>query len=112
PNLASLDSELQLIRSLAKLSGGRVLFSLTADDDGDTARLPRKIAETCGGSDQIHATTYLRGSGVLCGLVNTLPWQSPVWQRYAARGFSERLAGLNDAALCAQLADDADAGHA
>lgn len=109
PNLDALDSELALIAEMARVTGDRALFSITADAlQGEGPSLDSRMREICAGTEDITATTYLRGSGVLCGLVNTLPWQAGSWQDFTQLGFEERLAGLHDPALCARLIEDAE----
>ena len=112
PNLECIQDELDLLRQLAAVTHDRVLFSLTVDDHRDAGHeINSQIKNLRNGVHDITATTYLRGSGVLCGLVNTLPWQTGAWLKLAQISFEDRLASLEDHTFRARLLEDAQSSE-
>jgi len=112
PNLEAMEDELNLLRQLAEVTRDRVLFSLTVDDHKDAGReINNRIKKLRNGEHDITATTYVRGSGVLCGLVNTLPWQTGAWRELAQLPFADRLASLENNTYRARLLADAQSSE-
>lgn len=104
------EGELELIRSLARTTGDRVLFSITAGRSDASGRLftDRIAAMRAEGLD-VSGVAIPRGSGFVAGLVNTLPWSHGAWKGFAALDFDARLAALDDQATVAALVEDARA---
>ena len=102
------EGELELIRKQAQLTGGRVLFSITAGRSDGSGRLftDRISAMRAEGLD-VNGVAIPRGSGFLAGLVNTLPWSFGSWKDLAALDFADRVAALEDPARVKALVRDA-----
>lgn len=104
------DGEIELLRAQARASGDRVLFSIAAgrrDDSGQ--RINDVIGVLRAEGLDVSAVCIPRGSGLVTGLVNILPWRGPAWRRLAALDFAGRLTAIDDAATCAELVDEARA---
>ena len=102
------EGELQLIREEAETTGDRVLFSITAGrSDGSGRRLNEEVDRMRADGLDVNAVAIPRGSGLVAGLVNILPWRSGAWKELAALDLEGRLAAIDDADTFAKLVADA-----
>ena len=102
--------EMALLRKQAETTGDRVLFSIVAgrsDDSGQ--RMNALIDAMCDDGLDVSAVSIPRGSGLVSGLVNILPWRSKPWRELAKLDFAGRLAAIDDEATSLELADAARA---
>lgn len=111
PNLDTPDREMGLVEELASIPGARVLFNMTTGSEDAAMRFNATLEAACAGGRDITAITYPRGSGVLVGLVNVLPWLQGAWEQLGRAPFGERLAMLDDGDFRTRLVADAG-GHA
>jgi N-acyl-D-aspartate/D-glutamate deacylase len=107
----------ELLRTLARETGGRVLFSFGAGPDNDSGRRNRRFLDSLreGGLD-ITALSIPRGSGFVFGLQANVPayniWGQthffgPTWQWLAEQPLDGRLRALHDADVCNKLVNEA-----
>ena len=86
----------EMVREMARTSGGRVLFSFGVGESTDGAGAVQ-VMETIGdGGLDISAVTQPRGSGWVMGLQGLLPVGGSVWREFRQKGFDDRLAAIAD----------------
>jgi N-acyl-D-aspartate/D-glutamate deacylase len=100
----SFDSEIDLLRKEARITDDRVLFSIVAGRQDDSGRRINALVDSLQqeGHD-VSAISMPRGSGLVTGLVNVLPWRTPAWRRLSKLEFSERLAAIDKPEIAAEL---------
>jgi len=100
--------EIELLREQAAATGDRVLFSITAGNRDESGRAINEMIDglVAEGLD-VNAVAIPRGSGLIVGLVNELPWRSKAWHRLSQLDFAGRLAAIEDADTCATLVAEA-----
>jgi len=98
------EGEIELLRKQARITDDRILFSIVAGREDDSGQRINALVDglQAEGFD-VSAITMPRGSGLVTGLVNVLPWRTPAWRRLAKLGFSERLAALDKPEFTAAL---------
>ncbi|MEN8158736.1 MAG: amidohydrolase family protein [Myxococcota bacterium] len=104
----------QLLRDLAKTSGGRVLFSFGTGGapDAEAGRRGAAYLEAlCEGGLDISAVTQPRASGFVFGLPSLLPAGGRSWSELRRKDFEGRLAAILDPDFCARLVADAQGEH-
>jgi N-acyl-D-aspartate/D-glutamate deacylase len=107
---ADFQGEMELLRKQAQTTGDRVLFSIVAGRDDDSGqRINRLVDAMCDEGLDVNAVAIPRGSGLITGLANLMPWRSPSWKRLAKLDFAARLAAIDDDATRAELVDEAKA---
>ena len=108
------EGELDLVRKEAEVTGGRVLFSITAGrSDGSGQLFNDRIGAMRKDGLDVNGVAIPRGSGFVAGLVNTLPWSFGAWENFAALDFAGRVAALENPETVEALVRDAkeDKGH-
>ena len=109
-NMSDFNGEIELLRKEARATGDRVLFSIVAGNKDDSGkRINALIDGLCAEGLDVSAVTIPRGSGLVTGLVNVLPWRSGAWKKLAKLDLAARLAAIDDAATRAELVADARA---
>lgn len=104
------EGELSLVEEQARVTGDRVLFSITAGrSDGSGQMFIDRIAKMRETGLDVNGVAIPRGSGFLSGLECTLPWRFAAWKELAALDFEGRLAAIEDAAFRERLIADAEA---
>jgi len=97
-----------LLRNLAKTTGGRVLFSFGVTPERQSGMGARQfLDELCEGDLDITAISQPRGSGFIFGLQSILPAQGPTWKDLGKMDLDARLRAIHDPALCAKLTEEA-----
>ena len=102
----------ELLRNLAKASGGRILFSFGVGPDRESgARAAAYLEGLCEGGLDISAVSQPRGSGFVFGLQGMLPVGGRIWRELRQLDFAGRLAAIEDPERCARLVEDARSGR-
>ena len=102
------DFTTDLLRSLARTSGSRILFSFGTGPNRDSGQAGAAYLESlCQDGLDITAVTQPRGSGFVFGLQGMLLGRGKTWKELAGRDLQGRLAALDDAGFCQRLVDDA-----
>ena len=102
------DGEMSLLRKLAETTGDRVLFSIVAGrSDGSGKRVNAAIDAMRADGLDVSAVSIPRGSGLVTGLVNILPWRTPAWRRLGKFDLEGRLDAIDDDATRAELIEEA-----
>jgi N-acyl-D-aspartate/D-glutamate deacylase len=100
----------QLLRDIARTSGGRVLFSFGTGggrDAEDGRRGAAYLESLCEGGLDISAVTQPRGSGFVFGLPGLLPAGGRSWSELRRKDFEGRLTAIADPDFRARLVADA-----
>lgn len=107
-DFSKFDSTTQLIRDMARTSGGRVLFSFGTSPDPDSGKKSAAYLEALNrdGLD-ISAVTQPRGSGFVFGLQGLLPVAGKSWGALRRMDFDARLEAIHDPEFSARLVADA-----
>lgn len=94
----------QLLRDLAKTTGGRILFSFGAGASRESGSGAAAYLETlCKDGLDITAVTQPRGSGFIFGLQSMLPVGGPAWRELRRMDFDARLVAIHDPDFCHKL---------
>ena len=98
----------QLLRDVAKASGGRVLFSFGVSPDPGSGRSAAAYMEQlCADGLDITAISQPRGSGFIFGLQATLPARGSTWRRLNDLDLEGRLAMIREPEAAAKLVAEA-----
>lgn len=101
--MQAVGADFDVLRAMADQGGARVLCSYGAGHDEATATQRRAALEDlCAGRD-VTAVAQVRGSGLIYGLPASLPGRGPAWSRLRRMTPTQRLAAVQDAALCEAL---------
>jgi N-acyl-D-aspartate/D-glutamate deacylase len=102
------ESEFELLRKEARASGDRVLFSIATTANPNSGRRINDLVDGMAAEGlDVSAVSIPRGSGIITGLVNLLPWRSKAWKRLSELDFEGRVAALDDEAFCSELVEQA-----
>lgn len=112
-DFSKFESTTQLIKDMAKTSGGRVLFSFGTAPDAESGKRHAAYLDALNedGLD-ISAVTQPRGSGFVFGLQGLLPVAGKSWGELRRMGFEGRLEAIHDPDFCARLVADASRENA
>ena len=98
----------ELLRNLAKTTGGRVLFSFGVRPERDSGVGARAYLEhLCEGDLDITAISQPRGSGFIFGLQSVLPARGPSWNDLRKMDLEGRLRAIHDPSFCEKLSEEA-----
>ena len=107
-DFSQFDFSTELLRNLAKTTGGRVLFSFGVSPERDSGIGARQYLDRlCAGGLDITAISQPRGSGFVFGLQSMLPAQGPTWKDLRRGSLSDRLRAIHDPAICQKLKEEA-----
>ncbi len=110
-DFTQFDFTTQLLRDMAKIGGGRVLFSFGSGAALESGRNAAAYLDSlCEDGLDISAVTQPRGSGFIFGLQSMLPVGGPVWRELRQKDFAGRLAAIQDPDFCHRLIEAAKAG--
>ncbi|MFP8879833.1 MAG: amidohydrolase family protein [Myxococcota bacterium] len=97
-----------LLRNLARTTGGRVLFSFGVGPNPASGRgAAAFLDELCEGDLDITAISQPRGSGFVFGMQSLLPVRGRTWREVRHLDFEGRMAVIQDTEKCKKLLEEA-----
>jgi N-acyl-D-aspartate/D-glutamate deacylase len=107
-DFSKFDFTTELLRDVARASGGRVLFSFGVSPNRDSGVSSAAYVEgLCADGLDITAISQPRGSGFIFGLQAMLPARGATWSRIRGLDLAERLAAIRDEDTAAALVEEA-----
>lgn len=105
--MQAVGADFEVLEKMESTTKGRILFSYgTGPEEGSGQAQADRLAKFIEGKD-ITAITQVRGSGFLFGMQSNLPVGGGTWREVREMGFKDRVAAINDPAICERLIEEA-----